>query len=46
MKADEVMQNDSYQIIERVPTVEEYLTLREAAGWGRLDEHLARSSPQ
>jgi hypothetical protein len=35
------MQNDSFQIVERVPAVSEYLTLREAAGWGRLDEHLA-----
>lgn len=35
------MPNDSFQIIERVPAVREYLTLREAVGWGRLDEHLA-----
>lgn len=41
VKAGEVMQNDSYQIIERVPAVGEYLALREAVGWGRLDERLA-----
>lgn len=35
------MQGESYQIIERVPTVQEYLALREAVGWGRLDERLA-----
>jgi GNAT superfamily N-acetyltransferase len=35
------MQNNSFQIVERVPAVSEYLTLREAVGWGRLDEHLA-----
>jgi GNAT superfamily N-acetyltransferase len=35
------MQNNSFQIVERVPAVGDYLALREAAGWGRLDEHLA-----
>ena len=41
MKADNETQDDSFQIVERVPAVSEYLTLREAAGWGRVDEHLA-----
>jgi GNAT superfamily N-acetyltransferase len=34
------MQQDEYQVIERIPTVEEYLALREAVGWGRLDEQM------
>jgi len=34
------MQRDEYQVIERVPTVEEYLALREAVGWGRLDRQI------
>ena len=34
------MQEDEYQVIERIPTVEEYLALREAVGWGRLDEQV------
>jgi hypothetical protein len=32
VEADEAMQNDSFQIVERVPAVSEYLTLREAVG--------------
>jgi hypothetical protein len=28
------MQQDEYQVVERIPTVEEYLALREAVGWG------------
>jgi len=34
------MQEDEYQVVERIPTVEEYLALREAVGWGRLDEQM------
>ena len=34
------MQQDEYQVVERIPTVEEYLALREAVGWGRLDEQM------
>ena len=34
------MQEDEYQVVERIPTVEEYLALREAVGWGRLDEQV------
>jgi len=33
------MQQVEYQVVERIPTVEEYLALREAVGWGWLDEH-------
>jgi GNAT superfamily N-acetyltransferase len=33
-------QQEEYQIIERIPTVEEYLALREAVGWGRRDEQI------
>jgi GNAT superfamily N-acetyltransferase len=35
------VQQDEFQIVERVPTVEEYLALREAVGWGRLGEEMA-----
>jgi GNAT superfamily N-acetyltransferase len=35
------MQDDSCQVVERVPAVGEYLALREAVGWGRLDERVA-----
>jgi GNAT superfamily N-acetyltransferase len=31
------MHPDQFQIVSRVPTVEEYLTLREAVGWGTTD---------
>lgn len=34
------MPHDEYQVVERVPSVEEYLALREAVGWGRLDERM------
>ncbi len=34
------MQQDDFQVVERIPTVEEYLALREAIGWGRLDEQM------
>jgi GNAT superfamily N-acetyltransferase len=30
-------------MVERIPTVEEYLALREAVGWGRLDEQMTAS---
>jgi GNAT superfamily N-acetyltransferase len=33
-------QEEEYQVIERIPTVEEYLALREAVGWERLDEQI------
>jgi GNAT superfamily N-acetyltransferase len=35
------VQQDEFQVVERVPTVEEYLALREAVGWGRLGEDMA-----
>lgn len=34
------MQEDEYQVVEQIPTLEEYLSLREAVGWGRLDEQM------
>jgi GNAT superfamily N-acetyltransferase len=34
------MKQEDFQVVERVPTVEEYLALREAVGWGRLDEQV------
>jgi GNAT superfamily N-acetyltransferase len=34
------MQQEEYQVVERIPTVEDYLDLREAVGWGRLDEQM------
>ncbi len=34
------MQEDEYQVVEGIPTVEDYLALREAVGWGRLDEQV------
>ena len=34
------MQHDEFQIVSGIPSVEEYLTLREAVGWGRRDEHM------
>jgi len=34
------MQQDEYQFVERIPSVEEYLVLREAVGWERLDEQI------
>ncbi len=34
------MQHDDFQVLERIPKVEEYLALREAVGWGRLDEQM------
>jgi GNAT superfamily N-acetyltransferase len=36
-------QHEAYQVVERIPTVEEYLALREAVGWGRLDEQMTAS---
>lgn len=33
-------QAEEYQIVECIPTVEEYLALREAVGWVRLDEQI------
>lgn len=35
------MQHEAYQVVECIPTVEEYLALREAVGWGRLDDEMA-----
>jgi GNAT superfamily N-acetyltransferase len=35
------VQQDEFQVVERVPTVKEYLALREAVGWGRLSEEMA-----
>jgi GNAT superfamily N-acetyltransferase len=37
------MVHDEYEIVERTPTVEEYLALREAVGWGRVGERTAVS---
>ncbi|MBV9230074.1 MAG: GNAT family N-acetyltransferase [Chloroflexi bacterium] len=34
------MQQDEYQVVERIPTVEEYLALREVVGWGQRDEQM------
>jgi hypothetical protein len=34
------MQQEEYQVVERIPTVEDYLALREAVGWGRSDEQM------
>ncbi len=34
------MDPEECEVVERIPTVEEYLALREAVGWGRLDEQL------
>jgi GNAT superfamily N-acetyltransferase len=39
-KGRKVMQQEEYQVVERIPTVEDYLVLREAVGWGRLDEQM------
>ena len=36
------MQEDEYQVVERIPTVGDYLALREAVGWGRLDEQVTQ----
>lgn len=33
-------QEEEYQVVECIPTVEEYLALREAVGWERLDEQI------
>jgi GNAT superfamily N-acetyltransferase len=35
-----MQQQEEYQIVERIPTVEEYLALREAVGWERLNEQM------
>jgi GNAT superfamily N-acetyltransferase len=32
------MPSTAFHVVERIPTIEEYLALREAVGWGRLDE--------
>lgn len=34
------MRDDAYRLVERVPTVEEYLALRAAVGWGRRDPEM------
>ena len=34
------MRREQFEVVERVPTVEEYLGLREAVGWGRRDEQM------
>ena len=34
------MQEVEYQVVEQIPAVEDYLALREAVGWGRLDEQV------
>jgi ribosomal protein S18 acetylase RimI-like enzyme len=36
----EAMQHDEFQVVDRIPTVEEYLALRDAVGWGRPSEPL------
>ena len=36
-----MQQQEEYQVVECIPTVEDYLALREAVGWGRLDEQMA-----
>jgi GNAT superfamily N-acetyltransferase len=36
-----MQQQEEYQIVERIPTVEEYLALREAIGWAQVDEQMA-----
>jgi len=36
-----MQQQEEYQIVECIPTVEKYLALREAVGWGRVDEQMA-----
>lgn len=33
-------ETEKYQFVERIPTVEEYLALREAVGWERLEEQM------
>ncbi len=33
---------ESYKIIEKLPTATEFNDLREAVGWGRLDEDIVR----
>jgi GNAT superfamily N-acetyltransferase len=35
------MRTAEYTVVERVPTVDEYLALRQAVGWDRLDEQMA-----
>src|SRR5947199_5443093 len=35
-----LQQQEEYQVVECIPTVEEYLALREAVGWERLDEQI------
>ncbi|MFD1956012.1 GNAT family N-acetyltransferase [Paenibacillus thailandensis] len=38
------MRNQSYEIIERLPTAEEHLTLWESVGWGTVDREMAEQS--
>jgi GNAT superfamily N-acetyltransferase len=35
-----MQQQEEYQLVECIPTVEDYLALREAVGWERLDEQM------
>jgi len=35
------MRSDECRVVERIPAVDEYLALREAVGWGRLNEQIA-----
>jgi GNAT superfamily N-acetyltransferase len=36
-----MQQQEEYQAVECIPTIEDYLALREAVGWGRIDEQMA-----
>jgi GNAT superfamily N-acetyltransferase len=38
------MANDDYEVIERTPTVEEYLRMRTVVGWRPFDEQMAATA--
>jgi len=40
-KVRTAVQQNEFQLVERAPTVEEYLALREAVGWGWRSEEMA-----
>jgi ribosomal protein S18 acetylase RimI-like enzyme len=38
------MKSDDYHLVERTPTVEQYLRLRASVGWRHLDESMAATA--
>lgn len=38
------MQTDDYELVERTPTVEEYLRMRAVVGWRPFDENMAATA--